>query len=95
MESLFLKGSGGNQELRFRLPLFGAWYLGKNLDDRRNIRKILRETCDASSKAVHTGQVSDEETEGMRKARELCRRGIFKLLHEGAPADWDDLILGG
>ena len=45
LEALFLRdfaNEHSRQEMRFRLPLFGAWFLGRDFEDRRRIRKVLR-----------------------------------------------------
>ena len=96
LESLYLKefANEHSQEMRFRLSLFGAWHLGCDVESRQLIRRILRDAYDAASKVVHTGELPKKKR-GLAKAQNLCRRGILKLLHEGPPADWRDLILGG
>ena len=105
LEALYLKDFDDerSQEMRFRLPLFGAWHLAENLKQRRSIRKTLRAAYDMASKAVHGGEVLKEPGAGQyRKARaelsraqDLCRCGALKLLREGPPEDWTDLVLGG
>ncbi len=105
LDALYLKDFDDerSQEMRFRLPLFGAWHLSEGVEERRSIRKILRDAYDMGSKAVHGGEVLTEPGAGpYRKARaeldraqDLCRRGILKLLREGPPKDWGDLLLGG
>ena len=81
-------------EMRFRLSLFGAWHLGTMLEERRDIRKVLRDAYDKASGAVHGGEVSDGSESTLAQAQDLCRQGILKLLREGPPDDWGDLILG-
>ena len=96
LESLYLKDFANeySQEMRFRLALFGAWHLGGSLDERRSIRKTLRDAYDTASKAVHLGEVPEEARAPLSFAQDLCRQGILKLLHEGVPPDWGDLVLG-
>ncbi len=96
LELLYLKDFANehSQEMRFRLALFGAWHLSANLDERRSIRKALRDAYDMASKAVHVGEVAGNEQANLPDAQNLCRRGIYKLLLEGPPRDWGDLILG-
>ena len=97
LESLYLKDflNENSQEMRFRLPLFGAWHLGSDIRDRRWIRKRLRDAYDMASGSVHGGDVKDtsENRELLSDAQDLCRRGILKLLREGHPHDWGDLVL--
>lgn len=96
LESLYLKDFANehSQEMRFRLALFGAWHLAGSLDERRSIRKVLRDAYDTASRAVHVGELSGDAKGGLSDAQDLCRRGILKLLHEGPPPDWGDLVLG-
>lgn len=83
------------QAYRFKLPLFGAWHLGTDFEERKCIRKKLRQVYDAASKAVHSGDLEYFENQQLLStAQDLCRRGILKLLKEGVPSDWGDLILG-
>ena len=94
LESLFL--GNARQEMQFRLALHGAWYLGPNSNERQHIYQTLRDAYDQSSRAVH-GQESKSTNENRKllsDAQDLCRRGILKILNEGAPVDWGDLVLG-
>ena len=96
LETLYLKdfANENSGEMRFRLSLFGAWYLGSTVDERRDIRKTLRDAYDTASGAVHGGEVPGDSKACLENAQELCRQGILKLLREGTPKDWGDLILG-
>ena len=98
MEALYLKEFKGeqNQEMRFRLALFGAWFLGSNFQDRKKIRKTLRDAYDVASGAVHGGKLefSEKNRNLLSEGQELCRRGILKILEVGPPDDWGDMILG-
>ena len=98
LESLYLRDflNENSQEMRFRLALFGAWHLGSDIGDRRRIRKRLREAYDVASGSVHSGVLdyTSENRELLSDAQDLCRRGMLKLLREGHPHDWGDLILG-
>ena len=96
LEHLYL-GWGSNAELGFRLALSGAWHLGNNLEDRRNIYKTLRKAYNQGSAAVHPHDLvlSRENYELFSDAQAICRRGIFKMLQEGPPQDREDLLLGG
>ena len=98
LESLYLRDftNEQSQEMRFRLALFAAWHLGADYEDRKTIRKKLRDAYDKASKAVHRGHVesTQENRDLLSDAQALCRRGALKLLKDGAPRDWGDLILG-
>ena len=49
-----------------------------------------------ASGAVHGREVKYDEKnlDLLTKSQVLCRKGIFKLLEEGPPDDWGDLVLG-
>ena len=98
LESLYLRDflNEQSQEMRFRLALFAAWHLGADYEDRRTIRKKLRDAYDTASKAVHLGLVesTQENRDLLSDAQALCRRGALRLLKDGAPQDWGNLILG-
>ena len=98
LEGLYLKDFLGeySQEMRFRLPLFGAWHLGANFDERKKIRKTLRKIYDVASGAVHSGELeySEENASLLARAQQLCLQGIETILDEGFPGDWSELILG-
>lgn len=105
LESLYLRNIGNEKdrgEMRFRLPLIGAWHLGSDLEERKKVRKNLREAYDTASKAVHGGPLAVhgdaleyfKYQQLLSTAQDMCRRGILKLLKEESPSDWEDLILG-
>ena len=96
LEALYLKDFANerSQEMRFRLALCGAWHLGAEFEERRSIRKALRSAYDTASKAVHEGELQEAARPALSTAQNLCRRGILKLLREGPPDDWGDLVLG-
>ena len=98
LEALYLRdfANESSQEMRFRLALFGAWFLGNDFQHRQRIRKTLRDAYDRASGAIHTGHVdpTPENLMLLIEAQGLCRQGISKLLKQGFPADWGDLVLG-
>lgn len=96
LEALYLKdfASENSGEMRFRLSLMAAWHLSADPEERRSIRKTLRDAYDTASGAVHTGEIRDHHRVKLSDAQDLCRRGILKLLREGPPQDWGDLVLG-
>ena len=89
--------------MRFRLALFGAWHLAGTLEHRRAIRRDLRAAYDMASKVVHGGEVLKEPGGAaywkaraeLARVQDHCRLVVLKLLREGPPRDWGDLVLGG
>ena len=100
LEALYLKDftNEHSQEMRFRLSLFGAWYLGTDLQERKRIRKTLRDAYDRASGVVHGGDLefNDSNRESLSNAQDLCRRGILKQVRTGMMSSdqWGDLVLG-
>ena len=96
LEAIYLKDftNEHSQEMRFRLALFGAWHLGADFEERRSVRRALRDAYDTASKAVHEGELPKAKKPTLSTAQDLCRRSILKLLREGPPDDWGDLVLG-
>ena len=99
LEALYLEDfpdERTTQEMRFRLALFGAWHLGDNFKERQSIRKKLRDSYAMASAAVHGGPIAYDakSRELLSDGQGLCRKGIQKVLRQGLPENWGDLILG-
>ena len=100
LESLYLQNIGNEKdrgEMGIRLSLCGAWHLGTDFREREDIQKKLKRAYNQASRAVHGGKFDDNSTETrelLSDAQNLCRRGILKLLREGPPSDWGNLLLG-
>ena len=87
MESLYLRDFENeySQEMGFRIALFGAWHLGANLEERRTVRKTLRDAYRAASRAVHDGDIDSQPKARRRRKREDpggLRRENEKLLSD-------------
>ncbi|MDE0226657.1 MAG: hypothetical protein OXP28_16230 [Gammaproteobacteria bacterium] len=98
LEALYLKKFRGEQnvEMAFRLALFGAWHLGSDMEDRRRIRRTLRDAYGVGSRAVHGQNLEFNEKNRrlLSDGQRLCRSGMLKVLEDGEPDDWEELILG-
>ena len=87
-ESLYLPGI--NDELKFRLSVRAAWFLGENKDDRRRLFTVFKKIYDYRSTIVHGGELKkrtvmiDKETISMSEliteAQDLCQKSIVKIL---------------
>ena len=56
LEALFAP-KGSKTELRHRIALHGAWYLGNDPDDRIDYHRMLKRAYDLCSGAVHSGSL--------------------------------------
>lgn len=80
------------QELRFRLSLHGAKFLGGAEEEQRKILKFLMDIYALRSKAVHQGRLENKELEkhqnlidiGIRISRDI----IIKIIDRGDFPDW-------
>ena len=95
LEALFLDYRP-QQEYRFRIPVSAAWLLGRDGPERRCIWKIIRDSYDLASSAVHTGSVqrTNDNLQLLSSAQALCRRALFLFLHHGPVPNWPDIFLG-
>ena len=99
LESLFLPQQP-DQELKFRLAVSGAWFVGQDAADRRRVWDTLRTAYDLSSTAVHGGDMKKRKTKDKSSNAVLldglavCRRGITRVLNDGQINDWTELFLG-
>ena len=94
LESLFLPND--QRGARLSLALYGAWYLGPGPQERKELFEKFRRAYGAGSGAVHRGEVVDDARGRVALADglDLCRQGILKMLTEGSPAPWPDMVLG-
>lgn len=98
LEALFLPAQP-DQELKFRLAVSGAWFVGEDAADRRGVWDTLRSAYDLSSNAVHGGDVKKKKKKDKSSAKVLadgltvCRKGILRVLCDGPITDWTELIL--
>lgn len=99
-ESIYLSDiEDPRQELRFRLRLHAALYLGKDKDDRERLMKEVKDIYDWRSSAVHKGRLpkktkNKEITDFLADAQDLCRDSILKIIEDKEFPDWNQLILG-
>ena len=98
LEALYLKNFDRKNrgEMKFRLALYGAWYVGSDFAERKATRKTLGDAYDMGSRAVHGDPLPSTEriVALLSRSQALCRRGILKFLEEGVQEDWDNMILG-
>ena len=84
-------------ELRFRLALFGAHYVGHSLDERRRLFRNFQTVYDVRSGLVHGAKRSshDEIQAAVRLARHLAAAVMLKGLDTGWPTQEQlrDLVL--
>ena len=110
-EALFLSDAGSAQdrgELKYRLSLRAAYFMGKDADERTKIFKFMKAAYDARSTIAHGGQPSSfRDLEGneidahqfshftSHYVRRALRQAIREAPANGPFMDWEGLILSG
>ena len=98
LEALYLKNFDRKNrgEMKFRLALYVARYVGSDFAERKATRTTLGDAYDMGSRAVHGDPLPSSETSQalLFRSQALCRRGILKFLEEGVQQSWDNIILG-
>ena len=79
LEALFLP-AGNSGELTFRLATYGAWYTGRNRDERRDRFNLLKKVYGAASGAVHGRGLRRSDSALLPEGQEICRQAILKRL---------------
>ncbi|MFT5719989.1 MAG: hypothetical protein ACI9W6_000278 [Motiliproteus sp.] len=92
LESIFLT-DGNKDQLRYRLSLRAALFLGPTLEERKRIFKLIKEAYDITSSAVHNGKFSkSDRTETLIEAAKLTKTALVKLIDKGK-VNWEELEL--
>ncbi|TAN63297.1 hypothetical protein EPN18_02765 [bacterium] len=103
-ESLFLGDRLYNEQISFTFRLRGAWFLGRDKQERLNLINIFNKMYECRSISVHTGKldatikvkgrVQIETKKFLEEADALCVSSIKKIIHSGKFPNWDEIILG-
>lgn len=91
LESIFL-GDGNKEQLRYRLSLRAALLLGSTLDEKRQIMKLVKDSYDITSTAVHSGNLPQKKLELLPKAATIAKQAIVKMIDDGE-MDWEVIEL--
>jgi hypothetical protein len=78
LEALFLTG-GEKQELKYRLALRAAHFIGKSVEERRHYFDSLREAYDLRSKIVH-GDAHERAPEIFKAVDAAVRLSMIEYL---------------
>jgi hypothetical protein len=97
LESLLLHDTGSTSELRFRLSYRGAWLLGNDAETRLEVQQSLVKLYDLRSQAVHAGFIKEppEAAATLKRAAEICRALIHRVIVLKCDVEWAKLVLGG
>lgn len=93
LETLFLD-KGNRSDLAFRLATYGAWYTGRNRDERRDHFDVLSKVYGAASGVVHSGRAKEGSTALLKKGQAICRDAVLKRLRSQQKPVWLDMVFG-
>ena len=85
-------------ELRYKLATRAARFLGSSDEESRSILNLLKSFYNHRSAIVHNGKAKQSRTRiatDLSEVSDLARRTLFKLLVDGQPGDWDELVVSG
>ena len=85
-------------EISHKMRTRSSWFLGRDAEERLRVMKTVKEFYSVRSKIVHSGtrKLSAEKyRESFDTGFDLAARTLFKLLEEGSPCDWEELVIAG
>ena len=86
----------GGSELKYKLATRGACFLGDSDEESKSIMKRLKTFYDQRSAIVHNGKPKISRrtvAENLSDVSDLACRTLHKLLRDGQPSDWDELVV--
>ena len=90
-------GLGGG-EISHKMRTRASWFLGRESQDRVRVMKSIRDFYGVRSEIVHQGNQKGS-AERHRKAFDtgfdIAARTLFKLLKDGPPGNWEELVIAG
>ncbi len=93
LEALFLDRDHQG-ELAYRLATNGAWYTGRNREQRRERFDALRKVYGAASGAVHGRGAGKGAAVLLAEGQAVCRQAILKRIRTGITPVWPDIVFG-
>ena len=95
LERMYRPGGG---EITHKMRTRVAWYLGTDAESRLRYMEAAKEFYEERSTIVHAGKTKvsvEGRREAFSKGFDIARGTLFKLLREGAPGNWDELVVAG
>lgn len=99
LEALLLDDQSEQVQLALQFRLRGAWLLGKDLDERKKLYKLLKDIYSYRSSAAHTGKLTkgikgyEHACGRLAEGIKLCADAIEAVINVG-DIHWEDLLLG-
>ena len=95
LERMYELGGG---EISHKMRTRTSWFLGRDAKDRVRVMESVKNFYGVRSEIVHKAK-RKSSVERYRKAFDegfdIAARTLFKLLKDGAPRDWEALVIAG
>ena len=86
-------------EVSFKLKTRAAYFLESDTEARLRVFKDVGAFYGARSKIVHNSRKKRGAAEGrgaaFKKGFDIARRSVVKLLRDGPPPDWNEMVIAG
>ncbi len=95
MESLFLGADNNDhQQLRYRIALRAAKFLGKSTSERKELFKDFKDCYDLTSTVIHQGVFPNKKSPALiDKIAGLVKIALIKIMENNGNIDWQDVEL--
>ena len=88
----------GGGEISHKMRTRSSWFLGGDAEDRLRAMRSVAEFYRVRSEIVHKGKrksPTDRYREAFDKGLDIAARMLFKLLKDGPPGGWEELVISG
>ena len=95
LERMYALGGG---EISYKMRIRASWFLGEDAEDRRRVVKSLADFYGVRSEIVHNRKrkaSAERCREAFVAGFDIAAGTLFKLLEDGPPADWEDMVIAG
>lgn len=92
LEQMYRQGWTSSQTLAARV----AWFLGSDGKTRRRVFDDVRQFYKTRSDIIHAKNTPSAKRaeKAFKSGFHVARRSVFKLLRQGPPSDWTEIVLG-
>ena len=85
-------------EISHKMRTRASWFLGRDAEDRIRVMESVRHFYSVRSGIVHKGKRKESAKryrEDFDTGFDIAARTLFKLLKDGPPANWEELVIAG
>ena len=85
-------------EISHKMRTRASWFLGRDSEDRVRVMKSVRNFYGVRSDIVHKGKRKGSAAkyrEAFDTGFDIAARTLFKLLRDGPPGSWEELVIAG